>query len=523
MVLKMASPWLDSISGVWYLRVRTPRTMLKAKGQSVTLPIGGVMVAVKVGGLVKVSLRTREPREAKHRFVEANAALQAHWQAVERGPQKLTLKQVNALSGDVYRLWANAFADDPVSPEFWQRVLDVCQEAEDGEYDLAKLMIDPQSKRAWTMNAQFGPMADAVLSRHGLIVDADSRKLVMKEAMRALAQAARLNLRRAGGDWREDTDADRFAKLDRPSASRNAFTMSDMFDAWEKEAVRLNRAAATVRAYRSVFAAFRTFIGNDDAKAVTAEDVIRYKNDLFDKGLQAKTIKDKHIAAMNSVFGHAFENKRLPANPVLGIKVRAAKRTVTREKGFTDEEALVILKAALAYQRAGRESVHFALAKRWLPWLCAFTGARINDLTSLKRDSFRLDDLDDAHLRIQDEKTGMYRDIPLHPQLKDIGLFEFVRQADAGPLFYDAKTDEGQGPQTQGKRLSKWVRELGIPSDVQPNHGWRHRFTTLARRHGLDHEKREYIIGHALPGLGDTYGDMAGLRREIEKLPFYKV
>ena len=45
----------------------------------------------------------------------------------------------------------------------------------------------------------------------------------------------------------------------------------------------------------------------------------------------------------------------------------------------------------------------------------------------------------------------------------------------------------------------------------------RHRFVTLARRHHLDPEKREYIVGHALGDEG--YGDMEGLLRELAKLP----
>jgi hypothetical protein len=44
----------------------------------------------------------------------------------------------------------------------------------------------------------------------------------------------------------------------------------------------------------------------------------------------------------------------------------------------------------------------------------------------------------------------------------------------------------------------------------------------LHRRVSMDHEKREYMIGHALPGMGDTCGDMAGLFGEIIKLPQIK-
>ncbi len=119
-------------------------------------------------------------------------------------------------------------------------------------------------------------------------------------------------------------------------------------------------------------------------------------------------------------------------------------------------------------------------------------------------------------------KNGAYRDVPLHPQLIEIGLLSFVENASLGPLFYSEKDQTGRGAQSQSEKLAKWVRSIGITDTrVQPNHGWRHRFTTKARAVGMDHEKREYVLGHTLPGLGSVYGDMAGLHEEIVKLPWY--
>lgn len=38
----------------------------------------------------------------------------------------------------------------------------------------------------------------------------------------------------------------------------------------------------------------------------------------------------------------------------------------------------------------------------------------------------------------------------------------------------------------------------------------------------MDSEKREAIIGHALKGSSETYGDMKGLYMELEKLPYVR-
>jgi integrase len=144
-------------------------------------------------------------------------------------------------------------------------------------------------------------------------------------------------------------------------------------------------------------------------------------------------------------------------------------------------------------------------------------------VTALRKDSFRT--IKGVHVvRIVGTKNGTYRDVPLHPQLEDIGLLRFVEAASPGPLFYSEKDQKGRGAQSQSEKLAKWVRTIGVTDErVQPNHGWRHRFTTKARAVGMDHEKREYILGHTLPGLGSVYGDMAGLHHEVLKLPRYEI
>ncbi|WP_342211316.1 DUF6538 domain-containing protein [Microvirga pakistanensis] len=76
MVLKMASPWKDPKTGVFYIRVRVPTDLTTmVKGQTFNIPVGDETVQAKAGEAVKASLRTRDPREAKTRFATALAAL----------------------------------------------------------------------------------------------------------------------------------------------------------------------------------------------------------------------------------------------------------------------------------------------------------------------------------------------------------------------------------------------------------------------------------------------------------------
>ncbi|MDZ4393118.1 MAG: hypothetical protein U1B82_09125, partial [Cypionkella sp.] len=69
-------------------------------------------------------------------------------------------------------------------------------------------------------------------------------------------------------------------------------------------------------------------------------------------------------------------------------------------------------------------------AKRWVPWLCAFTGARVAEITQLRREDFRETD-NGVTIRITPEaggtKTGQWRDVPMHPQVIKPFAFDLNR------------------------------------------------------------------------------------------------
>jgi integrase len=63
------------------------------------------------------------------------------------------------------------------------------------------------------------------------------------------------------------------------------------------------------------------------------------------------------------------------------VKVVEAK--VLRDRDFTEAEASKILAAALA-PHGGRLSAEHAAARRWVPWMCAYSGARVGEITQLR-------------------------------------------------------------------------------------------------------------------------------------------
>lgn len=271
----------------------------------------------------------------------------------------------------------------------------------------------------------------------------------------------------------------------------------------------------------------------DDARRLSAEEVIAWRDAKLET-LSPKTVKDVWLASLKSVLSDAVADRLLPTNVAKGVKVRMYAAPVLREKGFTDAEAVAILKRCLEYKPAhrdnpaNRESEHVTAAKRWGPWLCAFTGARVTEILQLRKSDVRtLDDVRYLHITPEagSVKSKKYRDVPLHQQLVDIGFLKFVERSPDGPLFHSADADPKKLPaQAVSARVGKWLQsEKLIPEGVQPSHGWRHRFKTLSREAGLDPHVVDSIQGHTGRTASDGYGDVTlrAKKAAIDKLSAY--
>jgi integrase len=306
-----------------------------------------------------------------------------------------------------------------------------------------------------------------------------------------------------------------------------------LLDDYLKELERNGRGLGARKRWPLVFEDLAKFIGHKDATRLTKQNLIEWRDAKLD-GLSPKTVADVYLASVRAVLRWAGENGRIPTDPSSGVKVKKVRRVQNREKGFRDDEALAILKSSRAYvpvvpsNPANREAPQTTAAKKWAPLLCAFSGARIVEITQLRKQDVRKE-RDIYVIRITPEagsvKTGQYRDVPLHRQLIDLGFLDFVRAAPDGPLFHSSGAERAlQGARTTAGRLSQWLQSCGvIPEGVSPNHGWRHRFKTIGQEVEISDRVLDAVQGHAPRTAGDNYGDVtiATKKKAIDKLPRY--
>ncbi|WP_269715659.1 DUF6538 domain-containing protein [Caulobacter sp. NIBR2454] len=374
------------------------------------------------------------------------------------------------------------------------------------------------------LSRPLGELTSAEAAMRDLIPDEEFDPPEVKAARQAKIDA----------DWAEGArEAARAFAARKAGSEQLARSISAMFEAYADEA---GLEPATRKRWKPVIQHFVDYTGHDDPQKITRDNVLAWKQVLQaqkdgagSKVRGPRTIREVYLAALKATLNWGVENLWLGENPADKITVRVKKKARLREPDFTREEALLILRKSLE-SHSGKLPPEHALARRWVPWLCAYTGARVNEITQLRReDVAKIGET--WTIRITPEagsqKKGEARTVPLHSHLVEQGFQDVALARPDGPLFYDPSRGRGgnvANPQYKkvGERIAAWVRQIGVDDpDVQPNHAWRHLFKTRARNAKMDVDAREAIPGHDPGTEGRRYGtnDVPFLAAEIEKLP----
>jgi integrase len=388
------------------------------------------------------------------------------------------------------------------------------------------------------MEQRFGPFADALIAREGLFIDADSRTRLIKAVAHALDLAAQKLERNAEFDFTPDPAASSFPAWEPPQADapptnrQGAHTVSDLWDRWSAYQAD-KRAPTTIERYAPSLASLAAFTKGKAAGAVTSNDLYAWAEHRRDvENIKPKTINQVDLVAVSSVFRWAASRQGgnlIPSNPVTkDVRLDLPKAQREREPTLRQAEVKAILKLAQGVQDDPRNPTS-AFAKRWCPWLAAYSGARIQELTGLKKEDIQ-EEGGTWVMHFHKTKTGQPRTVPLHEHLIEMGFIDFVRSRKSGPLFYDPKRSTGKAmtPQSEQRaiKLADWVRrETNLDKNVDPNHGWRHTFKTKALEVGIPERISDAITGHSSTSVARSYETpTVGMKADaLSKFPRYRL
>ena len=513
-------------------------------GMKLEVPLGGEIVQLTISPkmeALRFSLRTRDPAEAKRRQAEVAAYFETVWQALRTNtPVALSHRQATALAGELYRAWTDERKERTAAVEVYREetgqivVKHLAGDPTDGQPDAWDALLSRLAtvEEEAELERWFGSLLDRLLVRKGILrIDAGSRAMVLATLRDGLRDASEARRRNAGGDYSQDPKASRFPDWEHHAnpaskAAGNA-SLSDLVERWWQEAKRAGRSLSTYESYRSTMGRFVAHVGHNDANAVKPSDVVAFKDARLAQGVSPKTVGDSDVSGLRAVFGWAVANNLIPSNPAEGVRVTRPKVTKTRAKEFTPEEASLILSHCVRHAR-GKEKPKTYAAKRWVPWLCAYTGARLGEMVQLRKQDVRREG-DCWIVTITPEagtvKDKEVREVVLHEHLIETGFGDFVANAPAGYLFLDPPPNgDVRGVWRSIKnRVTEFVREVATDPRVAPNHGWRHLFKTVGREAGIADSVLDAICGHASRTVGGSYGGVTlkAQREAMTKFPCF--
>lgn len=455
---------------------------------------------------------------------------------------RLTPRQVSTLTGQWYAWFIAQHEEEPGAPEDWLSRLDMLEAA----YDRFNIGFPDDERRELGVAARRHIDAKLVelgkvetfLAEQAMSLDENTRRAFLDALEDEVPAAFNVLRRRAGGDYAPDPRLARFAQGGSLSTNGNRKLAGmngwEAFEAWVNER---QPAAATIDRWRGVFLSFNEHFKDRDVATISEEEAIAWKNTLVTEKRSAQSANDVWLRAVITVFNWLATNKKLKTNPFEGVRIAGPKKVKRREKEFVQEEWQAILKAALA-PPPPRLKAEKAAARRWVPWLCAYTGSRPGEMTQLHGSSVKQHNgiwIIDITPEDGTVKGASFRKVPIHEHLIEQGFLDFVEKVGDGPLFYDSDDNRAvskdptkpvRPPYVIARnKLGEWVRndvKVDDP-DIRPNHAWRHTFKRKAARVGMEKRFRTAFCGHETDEIGDIYETptIEDMAEELKKFPRY--
>lgn len=517
-ILCMARPWKHTKTGVYYFRRVVPEALRPF------VPKGDARSEYKR------SLRTKEPGKAKRLYADAAAicddyfavlratkekavtgpVVQAPSPSVAALPDGVAVPSLRTLAGELGQEVLRRNAEPPPAAAFNRSIPPGPWGSKSDPWTRHRYVL-ALSKRAHapaTTEEYVTTPAREFLQGRAIVLTLEQWEEFCDYAREAIDAALEaLQRRYREGDTSAAPLLHRFPTMSSGTTAANSPKVSirGLIDTWAK--VRPSAKPRTRKKFARRLREFSEFIGHDDALAVVSRDLRRWRDHLTAAGRAPHTINTDCLAPVLTVFRAAASEEAIPTFPFAGSF--AVKKDATRPKSrrpYEDNEAAQVLLAT-------RKETE--VEARWLPWLLAYTGARVGEVAQLRRENVK--ERDGVHfLQITNEGVGQSvktqasaRDVPLHPAVIKEGFLKFAATVPRGSFLfsklsgatYERRADAGS------RVYMRWLRKVvGISDPSIVSHSWRHRMEDQLRDVDAPEEVAAAITGRARGGSRAGYG-----------------
>lgn len=245
----------------------------------------------------------------------------------------------------------------------------------------------------------------------------------------------------------------------------------------------------------------------------------------------------RYWRTVQSFFAWCAAEELILNDPSAGLKLETRKGEVTRSPPpFTAEELKRLFATSLycGYLSVRRVSEPGSCARReghwWSGILLMFTGLRAGELSQFLPEDF-IFDAEIPHLKVREEdaegrrvksakNAASVRDVPLAPQLLELGLAEFVRRraevSSKARVFREFRTGT-QGRKSDGmtKFWARYLRKFKLWKAGRATHVWRHTVVACLRANEVPEEDIAAFVGHSRGTVTAGYGGDYPLARKL--------
>lgn len=234
------------------------------------------------------------------------------------------------------------------------------------------------------------------------------------------------------------------------------------------------------------------------------------------KGLEARTV-DNYTSVLNGLLewaqnkGYFPDDRRLPTADQTIVKKSARRARSAKANPEYKPHQLQKLFAPQHYQ--------FKLAHHfWPPLIALFTGGRRREIAQLLVHDFTvidgipalsIDDLGDDDKSIK--SAAAKRIIPVHPQLIELGLLDYVEDVKAlnlGDELFPGIGVNGYGEKGNaiGQAWGRYKQAVGLKGDSTPTfHSFRATAIGVLKANNVPFDMRCQLVGHELDHVSQSY------------------
>ncbi|HMM38198.1 MAG TPA: site-specific integrase [Desulfovibrio sp.] len=225
--------------------------------------------------------------------------------------------------------------------------------------------------------------------------------------------------------------------------------------------------------------------------------------------LSTRTVNDKWLGFLCAVLSWGTANGYLENNPASNVKATVSKVQDKARVPYSIEDVNFILRFPIFTKRE-RPRAGGGEAAKWLPLLALFTGARLGELGKLQVEDVR-HERDVWYLDLMNTGTktqGSKRQVPIHPELIRLGFLEYVeaRRKAGGDTLFPGRAGKSLDTEAWSKWWGRYARSHGIEDRRKVFHSFRHTVKDGLRDSGVPFDLRSALQGHAVPGVGEGYG-----------------